>query len=128
MYFTENIPCPKHIFDLYDSVGWNNYLKLSKEQLHHALTQSTFVISAYDNDQLIGTGRIISDGIINAYLCGLVVHPSFQNRGIGKEIVQKLIVKCQKQNLHLQLICTAENIPFYEKLDFEGFAIGMKKK
>ncbi|PGE97712.1 GNAT family N-acetyltransferase [Bacillus pseudomycoides] len=109
-------------------ISGDDYLKLSKEQLHHTLIQSTFVISAYDNDQLIGTRRIISDGIINAYLCELVVHPSFQNRGNGKEIVQKLIVECQKQNLHLQLICTAEYIPFYEKLDFEEFAIGMKKK
>ncbi|MEH6979966.1 GNAT family N-acetyltransferase, partial [Bacillus pseudomycoides] len=107
--FYRNLPCPEHIFDLYDSVGWNDYLKLLKEQMHNTLTQSTFIISAYDNGQLIATGRIISDGVINAYLCGLVVHPSFQNRGIGKEIVQKLIVKCQKQNLHLRLLCTKEN-------------------
>ncbi|WP_257153296.1 GNAT family N-acetyltransferase [Bacillus pseudomycoides] len=128
MYFTENLPCPEHIFDLYDSVGWNDYLKLLKEQVHNTLTQSAFVISAYDNGQLIATGRIISDGVINAYLCGLVVHPLFQNRGIGKEIVQKLIVKCQKQNLHLRFLCTKENIPFYEKLNFEEFGVGMKKK
>ena len=71
MYFTENLPYPEHIFNLYDSVGGNDYLKLSKEQLHHALTQSTFVVSAYDNNQLIATGRIISDVVINAYLRGL---------------------------------------------------------
>ncbi|WP_410982567.1 GNAT family N-acetyltransferase [Bacillus cereus] len=128
MYFTDNLPCPEHIFDLYDSVGWNDFLKLSKEQLHHALAQSTFVISAYDNNQLIATGRIISDGVIHAYLCGLVVHPAYQNQGIGKDIVQKLIVKCERQNLHLQLICTEENIPYYKKLDFEEFGAGMKKK
>ncbi|MDZ5608768.1 GNAT family N-acetyltransferase [Bacillus pseudomycoides] len=128
MHFTEELPCPEHIFDLYDSVGWNDYLKLSKEQLFKATAQSTFVVSAYDKNQLIGTGRVISDGAINAYLCGLIVHPLYQNQGIGRKIIEKLVVKCQQTNLHLQLLCTEENVPYYEKLDFKEFATGMKKK
>ncbi|MDQ0897694.1 GNAT superfamily N-acetyltransferase [Paenibacillus sp. V4I7] len=39
-------------------------------------------------------------GVINACICGIVVHPSYQKQGIGTEIVQKLVEKCREGNLH----------------------------
>ncbi|WP_373460378.1 GNAT family N-acetyltransferase [Paenibacillus sp. V4I7] len=38
--------------------------------------------------------------MINACICGIVVHPSYQKQGIGTEIVQKLVEKCREGNLH----------------------------
>ncbi|MDQ0916314.1 GNAT family N-acetyltransferase [Paenibacillus sp. V4I5] len=88
------------LFELYDSVDWNSYLQLSKEDLEKAVVQSWYVINAYEKEKLIGTGRVISDGVINACICGIVVHPSYQKQGIGTEIVQKLVEKCREGNLH----------------------------
>ena len=86
--YTYEIPIAEDLFELYNHDGWNAFLKLSKEVLHQAMTQSWCVLSVYDDDQLIGTGRIISDGLINAYLCGVIVHPDYRSQGIGKEMVQ----------------------------------------
>jgi ribosomal protein S18 acetylase RimI-like enzyme len=126
--YTDLIPCQEDLFKLYDDEGWNDFLKLPKEALHQAMIQSWYVVSAYDENQLIGTGRIISDGIMNAYLCGVVVHPSYRNQGIGSEIVQQLVKKSHKANLHIQLFSEEENVPYYEKLGFEKFALGLKGK
>ncbi|TYR81535.1 GNAT family N-acetyltransferase [Priestia megaterium] len=126
IFYTDEIPLPDKLFTLYDEVKWNDFLQLSKGQVHEAIVQSWYVVSAYDREQLIGTGRIISDGIINAYLCGVVVHPDYQCRGIGREIIHKLVHKSRESNLHIQLFCTEDMVCFYEKLGFSRFAAGMK--
>ncbi|PEB39357.1 GNAT family N-acetyltransferase [Bacillus pseudomycoides] len=126
--YTNEIPNHDDLFKLYDYDGWNDFLNLSKETLHQAMVQSWYVISAYNQDQLIGTGRIISDGLINAYLCGLIVHPKFRNQGIGSEIVRQLVNKSNEGNLHIQLFSEEKNAPYYEKLGFEVFTVGMKAK
>ena len=126
--YTNEIPNHDDLFKLYDYDGWNDFLNLSKETLHQAMVQSWYVISAYNQDQLIGTGRIISDGLINAYLCGLIVHPKFRNQGIGSEIVRQLVNKSNEGNLHIQLFSEEKNAPYYEKLGFKVFTVGMKAK
>ncbi|MFD2442460.1 GNAT family N-acetyltransferase [Bacillus sp. CGMCC 1.16607] len=120
------IPNSDDLYNLYNNDGWNDFLKLPKETLHQAMTQSWCVLSVYDKNLLIGTGRIISDGLINAYLCGLIVHPNYRNQGIGMEMVRRLVEHCNKANLHIQLLCEEEKAPYYEKLGFEEFTIGMK--
>jgi N-acetylglutamate synthase-like GNAT family acetyltransferase len=127
-HYTSHFPSCDDLFELYDSVDWNDYLQLSKEDLHKAIVQSWYVINAYDKENLIGTGRVISDGVINACICGIVVHPSYQKQGIGSEIVRRLVKKCREGNLHIQLFCSEENIAYYKKLGFEVFAVGMKDK
>ncbi|MFD0870763.1 acetyltransferase [Chlamydia abortus] len=124
--YTEVIPSQNEIYKLYDCFGWNDYLKLSKESLHQAMLQSWCVISAYHEDELVGTGRLVSDGVLSAYLCGLAVHPDYQQMGIGSEIVRRLVSKGQHQNLHIELFCEEKLLNFYEKLGFAVFASGMK--
>ncbi|MCS0669883.1 GNAT family N-acetyltransferase [Cytobacillus firmus] len=122
------IPDQDQLFQLYENDGWNEYLKLPKEKLHKAMEQSWLVISAYDGECLIGTGRIISDGVINAYLCGLIVDPDYRSQGIGKEMVRRLAEECSKARLHVQLLAEEEKAGYYEKLDFEVFTLGLKYK
>ena len=124
--YTEEIPSSEQIYSLYEVFGWNKLLNLSEEQLKQAMDNSWYVISAYNEEGLVGSGRLISDGIINAYLCGLVVHPEYQKLGVGSEIVKKLVNKGRSQNLHIELFCTDEHVKYYEKFGFGVFAQGMK--
>ncbi|EWG13024.1 GNAT family N-acetyltransferase [Cytobacillus firmus] len=122
------IPDQDQLFQLYENDSWNEFLKLPKDKLHKAMEQSWLVISAYDGECLAGTGRIISDGVINAYLCGLIVDPDYRSRGIGKEMVRRLAEECRKSRLHLQLLAEEEKAGYYEKLGFEVFTVGLKYK
>ena len=68
----------------------------------------------------IGMGRLISDGISDAYIQDLIVIPSFRKKGIGKKIAQKLIDYCKKKNISwLGLISEPEQDEFYKKLGFK---------
>ena len=122
---------PKHdadIYGLYEVLNWNAYLKLDATKLAQAMKQSWLVIYAYDGDALVGTGRIVSDGIINAYLCGLGVDEAYRKQGIGTEISKRLVVACKEQGLHIQFFCEEHLVPYYQGQGFIKFAVGMKLK
>ena len=114
------------LFGLYKSLGWADLLDLTKEQLAVAMANSRHVIYAYDDDRLIGTGRILTDGVMHTYLCGIGVHPEFRGRGIGSKIIKGLIGYCESIGLKPQLNCNESLVSYYEKLGFRKFSIGMK--
>ncbi len=114
------------IYDLYEALGWNEFLKLSKEELLQAMAGSYKVIYATMGNRLVGTGRVISDGVTNAYFCGLGVHPDFQGIGIGSKLTKQLFETVKAQGLHLQFFCEPTLVPYYEKLGCYVFATGMK--
>ena len=61
MKFTEELPTAEQFFELFETTGWNEKYELSKEDLFLALKNSWYSISVFENDQLIGFGRIICD-------------------------------------------------------------------
>jgi len=113
------------LYKLYGELGWNKFLRLSEELLNKAMDNSWYVIYVYDDEDLIGTGRMLSDGIINAYILGVGVHPGYQNKGIGEEIIQLLVKKGKESNLNMQLFCKEDVKSYYEKQKFSCFAAGM---
>lgn len=126
--YTYNLPDADALYNLYETEGWNEFLQLPKEILLKAMEQSWRVVCAYDHDELVGTGRVVSDGIINAYVCGLIVHPEYRSNGIGREMLSRLVKECQEAQLHIQLFAEKEKAPYYVRNNFEQFAIGMKYK
>ena len=126
--FTTKLLMQEDIYTLYHRLRWINFLKLDKEQLVKAMEQSWYVIYAYDQGKLIGTGKVISDGIINGYLCGLGVDPDYRSKGIGTKISKLLVERCKNEELHIQFFCEERLVPFYERMGFEVYEIGMKVK
>ncbi len=116
------------LFDLYEKLGWNDYLKLSEDKMTKAMNGSLFCIYVYDGNLLVGTGRVISDGIINAYICGIGVLPSHRNLGIGSEIISRLSGYCRDKGLHVQLVCESDLVQMYKKFGYEEFAVALKLK
>lgn len=128
MQYTEAAKSCGDIFDLYARLGWADFLQLDAEQLARAMEQSWYVLYVYDQGKLIGTGRVVSDGVINAYLCGLGVDPAYRHHGIGTHIMEQLVQRCQQSNLHIQFFCEQQLVPFYEQRGFVHFATGMKRE
>lgn len=116
------------IYSLYEELNWNDFLKLNEEQLEKAMEQSFYVIYVYDEGKLVATGRAISDGITNAYICGLGVMREYRNKGIGTEIIKRLKEYCKSNKLYIQLFCEERLVHYYENMGFEVFAVGLKAK
>ena len=72
---------------LRESVNWNNFFK---EQTEKCLKNTLYSIEVIDNDSIIGMGRLIGDGMYYM-MVDIIVEPSYQGKGIGSNIVNKLI-------------------------------------
>lgn len=102
---------------LYASVGWvsADYSKRLVESFHNTHN----VISAWDQDRLVGLIEVLADGELTAYIHYLLIHPDYQGMGIGKVLVQK-VKDIYKDYLYLLVMCEeTKNIGFYENLGFE---------
>jgi ribosomal protein S18 acetylase RimI-like enzyme len=105
---------------LFNSVGWERRTA-DRERLAQLVRGSLHVVSAWEGDRLVGFARAISDGAFNAYISTVAVLPDYQKRGIGRELVQRLLAGRD----HLQFVLHANEsaYPFYLHLDlgFEPF-------
>ncbi|WP_010522454.1 GNAT family N-acetyltransferase [Aquimarina agarivorans] len=103
------------IVHLYKANKWSAADK--PEMLQKALMNSHSLVTAWDNDKLIGLGNAISDGYLVVYYPHLLVLPEYQNKGIGKLVMQKL--QKNYMQFHMQMLTADGNsISFYKKLNF----------
>jgi ribosomal protein S18 acetylase RimI-like enzyme len=67
----------------------------------------------------VGMGRVISDGVSDAYVQDIVVLPEYRNRDIGTRIVALLLETCQRAGLTwIALIAEPGSEVFYLPLGF----------
>lgn len=112
-------PDKNKFFDLFLTTGWNKKYRLDVNELFLAIKESWYMISVYDNDRLVGFGRIICDGVVHALILDMIVHPSYEQRGIGTKILNRLVERCQKHDIRdVQLFCAKNKAEFYKKNGF----------
>lgn len=121
MVFTlkEEIPPIDKLWPLFLSTGWNAEYALAPEELSDAVCRSWYVVSAYEGGRLVGFGRVVSDGVLHAMVYDLIVDPGFQERGVGSQVLEKLVKKCREANVRdVQLFSARGKAGFYEKRGF----------
>lgn len=77
-------------------------------------------------NQVVGFITAISDGILSAYIPLLEVLPAYKNKGIGKELVQRMFDELREVYM-IDLCCDEDLIPYYEKFGMMP-ATGMIKR
>ena len=133
MEFIENNLAYEDYAALRTSVGWWN---LGEEQTRKGISNSTYTITVTDNGQTIGMGRMIGDGLY-FLIVDVVVRPEYQGRGIGSQIMDKLIAYAEQQTpvggrVSVQLLADVGKEEFYMKKGFrqlphEYCGAGMRK-
>lgn len=95
-------------------VGWPN--PPSPETHLEILRRAFHVELAVDDEtgQVVGFINAVGDGILSAYLPLLEVLPAYQGRGIGSELVKRMLASL-KQYYMVDLICDPELQAFYER-------------
>lgn len=105
---------------LFNAVGWERRTA-DRDRLAQLVRGSLYVVSAWDGDRLVGFARGISDGATNAYISTVAVLPEYQQRGIGRELIQRLIA--DHDGIQFVLHANDNAYPFYLHLGvgFEPF-------
>jgi len=73
-----------------------------------------------DSRHAIGMGRVLSDGISDAYIQDVVVQKDFRKNGVGRRIIQTLIEHCIiHQVTWIALISEPHQDGFYQSIGFQ---------
>jgi N-acetylglutamate synthase-like GNAT family acetyltransferase len=95
--------------------------KRNIKDLKKMLAGSSVVVSFWSHDQLIGFGRATTDQIYRAVLWDIVVEKNYQNLGLGKKIVKKLVMNPMIYRVQRIYVMTTHCETFYGKVGFQSF-------
>lgn len=87
-------------------------------------SNSQYKCFVYDDKTLIGVGRALADGKNCSYICDIAIHPEYQARGLGKDIVQSL-VRLSKGHKKIILYANPGKEGFYARLGFKKMNTAM---
>lgn len=88
------------------------------EKLGKMLNNADILISAWEGKKLVGVARSISDFGYCTCLSDLAVHKGFQNKGIGKELINKTRMLIDKDS-NLFLISAPNANEYYPHIGFK---------
>ena len=99
------------------------FSQLSEGQAERGLKHTTFLMVARDEGKIVGMGRVLFDFGYTAYIGDVFVHPEYQGRGIGTQIVKGLMKKTmdaafEGERIMFILGAAKGKEGFYEKLGF----------
>lgn len=118
--YSSELPPIEQFWPLFLTTGWNQRYQLDAEQYTQALAASWYFVCAYDGERLVGVGRILSDGVAHAMIYDMIVAPEYQGQGIGGQILERLVQRCQEARIRdIQLFCAKGMRGFYEKHGFK---------
>lgn len=117
--YKHNIPATEYN-NLRIGAGWRS---LSIEQAEVGLSNSAYLISAWDDDKPVGVARVISDRGYIYLIVDVIVAPDYQGQGIGRHMVEEIEVwlrqeKEGKPTMMVYLMAAEGKEEFYEKFGF----------
>jgi len=89
-YSSNTPPSCSEMLALYNSVGWSAYTN-TPERLVRSVLNSSHVVCAHQAELLVGLARVVSDFGTLVYLQDVLVAPGMQRRGIGAELVARVL-------------------------------------
>ncbi len=90
----------------------------SQRDLRRMLRGSEAAVSAWQGQRLVGFGRATSDGIYRAVLWDVVVINDLEGQGLGRQIVETLLLAAPVASAEKVYLMTTNSQGFYERLGF----------
>ncbi len=111
----------KALADLREAVRWNRM----EREYSNPLLISFYHIAVYEADKLIGYIDCVSNGVTDAYIQDLMVHPDYQGKGIGTELMTQMVAYLKEKHIYMISVVYEESLkPFYERFGFYTMLCG----
>ena len=88
-----------------------------REIMSAMLRHANLVVTAWDEDLLVGIARTLSDFAYVGYLADLAVRASHQRQGIGAALIQKTREQMGSRSM-LVLLSAPKAVAYYPKIGF----------
>lgn len=111
------------IIALYREAGWWSPSTDDGHLVVRLVAGSHCFLAAVSREGIIGMGRAISDRVSDAYIQDVTVSRAFRGRGIGSQIVRRLVRRLDDDGLSwIGLIAERNSEAFYAPLGFSPMA------
>lgn len=119
-------PKPESVLTLFNNAGIGKP-NWTSERLDRAMRGSSLVITAWENEKLVGYVSVITDLAWVGYITQLAVDPSQHKMGIGKKLIQ-LAEKNLGDEVTLVVHSSDNATKFYENYGFVPYSNVFKLK
>jgi GNAT superfamily N-acetyltransferase len=90
------LPTAQEFERLFRSSGWTEAFTVPADRLEAALPSAWYAVCARRGGEAVGTGIVLSDGVLHALIVDVIVMPEMRGHGIGTEIMRRLDARCQE--------------------------------
>ena len=106
---------------LCDAVGWS---RRPMRRVRRALDHSLLRVGLWRHDprvpRLVGFARCTGDGVLEATIWDLAVHPLYQGAGLGKQMIRYLIDELTEMDVErISLVADPDVVQFYSNQGWE---------
>lgn len=110
---------PLQLLALYHQAPWTQ--TRSVDDVRTMLAHTDVALTAWEGTTLVGFSRVLTDYVYRATIWDVIVDRHHQGRGIGTELVQRLLHHPKLARVELFWLCTRRP-GFYERLGFTAKA------
>lgn len=104
--------------------GWEKRVA-DKDKFRKMMENADRTVVEFENERVVGFARALCDDVSNGYIGTVAVAEDFRNRGIGRELVERLIG--DDNNITWVLRAGRGSEKFWEKMGFTVSEIAMEK-
>ena len=100
-----------------------DFITIRPNRAETALKNSLYTLIAMDGEKPAGMARVVGDGGYVYFICDVIVRPDHQSMGLGRQIIETVLVWLEKQvreeeTIMVKLMSAMDKEPFYEKMGF----------
>ena len=115
-YKTDTLPTAEQVIALYDNCGLPRPTN-DKARIQKMIENADLLVTAWDNEELVGVSRCITDWVWCCYLADLAVSTAHKKSGIGKMLINITREKVGEQSMVL-LLSVPTAMEYYPKMGF----------
>jgi len=107
---------------LFNQAGWSDKTS-DLDRLQLMVENSQIVVTAWDEEKMIGFARCVTDYVYNGQINNVIVDQEYRGRGIGKGLVSIILADSKKVTYILR--GDPDNIDFYKQIGFKDTILSL---
>ncbi len=111
----------RQILGLYREAGWwEDAAAPDPQDVRRIVAGSYCFLAAFSGEHLVAMGRVLSDGVSDAYIQDVTVEKGMRHRGIGSDLIRRIVERLNAVGIRwIGLIASGNTEDFYRPLGFQ---------
>ena len=115
-YKFDVVPTAQQVIELYNDADLPRPTH-DPQRIRAMFENSDLIVTAWDENKLVGVSRTITDWVWCSYLADLAVSPGYNRSGIGKQLIELTKKRVGEQSMVL-LLSVPTAMDYYPKVGF----------